>query len=434
LFVPGVRGGSTFLGARLRLAKPLHQGFDNDGFLCGGALVKGIAAMGSAAFGMAIIVLTVYVAGASAAPYVPTDDAVVLERLPERGDPGLRELKRMRAALTATPRDLDAATLVARRAIDASRATGDPRFLGQAQAALSQWWTLPEAPPSVVLLRATIRQSQHDFDGALADLDRLLRANPRAAQARLTRATVLTVVGRFVEAQSDCRQLAAVTTPLVAAGCMAPPTSLSGEAELAYTSLLQALDRPGTDVGAIEWALTLAAEIAQRRGDTVAAEQHFAAALALDPSDAYLKGAYADFLLDSDRPREVLPLVASDIKNDALLLRLLLAEQRVPDQRDAFAAHRAEMAARFDAARRRGDSLHRREEARFRLAVEGDSRGALTLARDNWNVQREPADLRILVDAARAANDAPTLRLATDWIAKTRLEDKAVVAALAGTR
>jgi hypothetical protein len=211
---------------------------------------------------------------------------------------------------------------------------------------------------------------------------------------------------------------------------MAPPASLSGEAERAYTELIQALEKPGTDPGAIEWALTLAAEIAQRRGDGVAAERHFAAALALDPGDAYLKGAYADFLLESNRPRDVLPLVANDIKNDALLLRLLFAEQRLPDQRDAFSAHRAEMAARFDAARRRGDSLHRREEARFRLAVEGDIGGALTLARDNWNVQREPADLRIMVDAARAANDVPTLRLAIDWIAKNRLEDKAVVAAL----
>ena len=394
----------------------------------------GIAAMGSRAFGVVIVVLTVYAGSTSATPYVPADDAVVLERLPERGDPGLRELKKMRAVLAATPRNLDVAASVARRAIAASRATGDPRFLGQAQAALSPWWASPEAPPVVVLLRATIRQSQHDFDGALGDLDRLLLANPRAAQARLTRATVLTVVGRFAEAQSDCGQLASVAPPLVVAGCLAPPTSLSGEAERAYTGLLQALERPGTDPGTIEWALTLAAEIAQRRGDGVAAERHFATALALDPSDAYLKGAYADFLLDSNRPRDVLALVGGDIKNDALLLRLLLAEQRLPDQRDAFVAHRAEMAARFDAARRRGDSMHRREEARFRLAVEGDSRGALTLARDNWNVQREPADLRILVDAARAANDAPTLRLATDWIAKTRLEDKAVVAAVAGSR
>lgn len=371
---------------------------------------------------------------ASAIPFVPSGDDVVLERLPEKGDPALRELKRMRAVLGVAPRNLEVAAAVARRAIEAARATGDPRFLGQAQAALSPWWAAPEAPAVVVLLRATIRQSQHDFTGALADLDRLLTANPRAAQARLTRATVLTVVGRYAEAQADCNELAAIAAPLVVAGCRAPPASLSGDAERAYAELLRVLAKPGTDAATVEWALTLAAEIAQRRGDAVAAEQHYRAALALDPNDAYLKGAYADFLLDGGRPREVLPLVADDIKNDALLLRLLLAEQQLPDRRDAFAAHRADMAARFDAARRRGDSLHRREEARFRLAVERDVPGALSLARDNWNVQREPADLRILVDAARAADDAPTLRLATDWIAKTRLEDKAVTAALAGPR
>jgi tetratricopeptide (TPR) repeat protein len=381
---------------------------------------------------MAIIVLAVYAAETAAAPYVPTDDVVVLERLPERVDARLRELKRLRVALAATPHNLEFAALVARRAIEASRATGDPRFLGQAQAALAPWWTLPEAPSVVLLLRATVRQSQHDFDGALADLDRLLRANPRAAQALLSRATVLTVVGRFDEAQADCRQLAPMVPPLVAAGCIAPATSLSGGGQFAYVALVQALDRPGTDIATVEWAQTLAAEIAQRRGDTVAAERHFAAALRLDSGDAYLKGAYADFLLDSNRARDVLPLLAGDGKNDALLLRLLLAEQRLPDQRDAFLVHRAEMTARFDAARRRGDNLHRREEARFRLAVEADSHGALALARDNWNVQREPADLRILVEAARAANDAPTLRLAADWIAKTHLEDKAVVAALGG--
>ncbi|HEY5862291.1 MAG TPA: hypothetical protein VIX61_04330, partial [Casimicrobiaceae bacterium] len=165
-----------------------------------------------------------------------------------------------------------------------------------------------------------------------------------------------------------------------------------------------------------------------------AAERHFRAALVLDPGDGYLKGAYADFLLDTGRPREVLPLLADDAKNDGLLLRMLLAEQQLADQRDAFLVHRAEMAARFAAARRRGDSLHRREEARFLLAVEGDAAGALALARDNWNVQREPADLRILVDSAKAAGDVAALQMAAEWVAKTRLEDKAVTAALAGAR
>jgi len=377
--------------------------------------------------------LTAMVA-AAAKPYLPDDDAVVLERLPEKSDPTLRDLKRMRATLAATPRNLDVAVAVARRAIDASRATGDPRFVGQAQAALAPWWNAADAPAAVVLLRSTIKQSQHDFDGALADLDSLLKANPRAAQARLTRATVLTVVGRHAQARDDCAALVDLAAPIVVAGCFAPPASLSGDAERAYADLLRVLARPVTDAGVVEWALTLAAEIAQRRGDSVSAEQHFRAALALDPNDAYLKGAYADFLLDSKRPRDVLPLVADDLTNDALLLRRVLAEQQLPDQRDAFVAHRAEMAARFDAARQRGDSLHRREEARFRLAVEGDVAGALVLARDNWKVQREPADLRVLVDSAKSAGDEAALRLATDWIAKTRLEDATLTGALVESR
>lgn len=393
--------------------------------------VLSMRSLRSCAFWVAVAVLPC-AGSAVSAPYLPADDGVVLERLPEKGDPGVRELKRMRAALAATPRDLGVAAVVAERAIDVSRVTGDPRFLGQAQAALDPWWSAPDAPSVVQLLRATIRQRQHDFDGALADLDRLLKANPRAAQARLTRATVLTVVGRHADALADCIELAKVAAPLVVAGCLAPPNSLSGSAGRAYSDLLRALSRPGTDAGLVEWALTLAAEIAQRQGDAAAAERHFRAALVLDPGDGYLKGVYADFLLDARRPREVLPLLADDVKNDGLLLRLLLAEQQLADQRAAFLAHRAEMAARFDAARRRGEGLHRREEARFLLAVEGDAAGALALARDNWNVQREPADLRILVDSAKAAGDAAALRTAAEWVAKTQLEDKAVTAALAG--
>ncbi len=372
--------------------------------------------------------------GVLAKPFVPQTDAVVLERLPEKGDPALAQLKRMRVALTANPRDLEIATAVVRRALEAARTLGDPRFLGQAQAALAPWWTGDDVPPAALLLRATLKQSQHDFEGSLADLDRLLAAHPRLPQARLTRATVLGVVGRYADARRDCAQLAGRVSALVVAGCNAAPASLSGDAVAAYDALVRALANPGEDAGIREWALTLAAEIAARRGDSAAADRHFSDALALDPRDAYLKGAYADYLLDRDRPRDVLALLREDTRNDALLLRLALAEQRLPEQRDAFAAHRADLAARFDAARRRGDSLHRREEARFRLAIENDADAALALARDNWAVQREPADLRILIEAARAARNADALKIASDWVAANRLEDAVTVAALGASR
>lgn len=373
-------------------------------------------------------------APAFAKPYLPADDTIVLERLPEKTDPSLRDVKRLRAALDRSPNDLNLASRLARRAIEAARETGDPRFLGQAQAALTPWWTDSNPPATALLLRATLKQSTHDFNGALADLERLLARNPNDGQALLTRATVLTVQGRYSEARADCARVAKLTVPLVAIACDAGPASVSGEAEPAYRALTSALATPAlarNSADLAEWAATLAGEIAQRRGDVVAAETHFRAALALDPRDPYLLGAYADFLLERDRPAEVVPLLKDYPRNDSLLLRLTLAEARLPEAQAAFEAHRAELKDRFDAARRRGDSLHRREEARYTLELVGDNASALKLARDNWKVQRESADLRVLVASAKAANDGDVLREATDWARRNHLEDATLAALLA---
>jgi len=68
--------------------------------------------------------------------------------------------------------------------------------------------------------------------------------------------------------------------------------------------LAQALARSVDPPGIRAWALTLAAEIAARRGDVDAADTHFREAFSLDPGDAYLRAAYADFLLDIGRPRD----------------------------------------------------------------------------------------------------------------------------------
>ena len=179
---------------------------------------------------MCVAALATLAAGATAAPYVPQSDDVVLERLPEKGDPALAQLKRMRRALAARPADFDIAIPVARKALEAARQLGDPRFLGQAQAALAPWWTADTVPPAALLLRATLKQSQHDFDGSLKDLDRLLAAQPAAAQARLTRATVLGVQGRYADARRDCGELNGRVAPIVFLGCDAVPASLSGAA------------------------------------------------------------------------------------------------------------------------------------------------------------------------------------------------------------
>src|SRR5215472_10388586 len=178
-------------------------------------------------FTLLATVLVLLSSGSWAKPYTPESDGVVLERLPEKGDPSLAQLKRMRAALMMNPRDLNLAVPVARRALEAGRRLGDPRYFGQAQAALAPWWSAEDVPPAALLLRATLKQSQHDFEGSLADLDRLLAAHPALAQARLTRATVLGVRGRYADARRDCEQLNGLVEPVVVTGCEATPASLS---------------------------------------------------------------------------------------------------------------------------------------------------------------------------------------------------------------
>jgi hypothetical protein len=145
----------------------------------------------------------------------------------------------------------------------------------------------------------------------------------------------------------------------------------------------------------------------------------------------YVQTALADLLLADGRAAEARRLLAGETAADPLLLRLAIAETRLghPD-RDA---HRALLADRFAAARLRGDAArHRREEALFALAVDDRPADALALALANWQVQREPADARLLAEAAVAAGQPQALAPLTTWITETGFRDAETEALLAG--
>lgn len=358
-------------------------------------------------------------AGAVAAPRVPASDDEVVERLPSRSAAWRQE----RAALRKAPQAWPLATGTARSAIARARATGDPRELGLAQAALAPWWTEPAPPPPVRLLRATIRQSQHAFGEALTDLE-AVRADPAApaelrAQAALTGAAVLQVLGRLDEAERACGalQVDAGTPPPArqAAGvCLAELRTLRGDpasGEAALARLAAADARAGGAL--VGWIALVRAEAAERRGDGAAAERHYRTALGA-ADDVYTRAAFADFLLDQGRPAEVLPLVEGRDDADALLLRHAIARQRLHDP--AAPALRDRLLARFEAARERGDAgLHRREEARLALDLQREPARALTLALAQWRDQKEPADAWLLARAAQAAGRHDALEPLRAW-------------------
>ncbi|UTY59630.1 tetratricopeptide repeat protein [Massilia sp. erpn] len=370
-------------------------------------------------------------AWALAGARIPRDDAEVLETLPRQADGQTQELRRMRAALSAAPHRLQLATALARRYIEAGRRENDPRYFGHAQAVLQPWWNEASPPAEVRLLRATLLQNSHRFDEAQADLAALTKQNPGDAQAWLTRATVHVAQGRYAEAKAACARLSLLASPLVSAACIANAAGLSGNLAQSQELLRTVLARyPDEAAGLRVWAQTLLAEMAARRGDAAVAEQSFRSALAADPRDGYLLGAYADFLLDQNRADEVVGLLRTHGRADALLLRYALALRQSGKDAAALAAAGNELQARFQAAAMRGDTVHRREEARYALHLRGDSKTALRLALANWQVQKEAADARILLEAALAANEPQAAVPASRWIRTAGMEDRALAALL----
>src|SRR6266480_2648592 len=305
-----------------------------------------------------------------AAPYVPKDDATVLERLPLKPtDPLGRELRELRARLAAQPDDLDAAVTIGRHYFRLAMSEGDPRFIGYAEVALRPWARSKELPRNVLVLRALLRKYRHDFAGALDDLAAAAASSRSDAEVWPWRAAILLVQADYVGALSACDPLRARGESLDWIGCKSSVEGVTGAAERAYASLSEGLARErGVRAGPRLWMLSRLAEFSLVLGETDRAERHFKEALSLGVSDQFLLAAYADFLLDRGRPQEVVTLLKDWTRSDPLLLRL-------------------------------------------------------ALAKENWTLQREPRDARILLEAALAANDPKAAQPALYWLARTGYQD-----------
>ena len=190
-------------------------------------------------------------------------------------------------------------------------------------------------------------------------------------------------------------------------------TALSGEAS-------------GTNPELSAWIRGLLAESSERLGDWAGAESHYRKALAHTPNDNFLLVAYADLLLDRDRPAEVLTLLADYSQSDTAFLRLALAHAAL--KTPEASRYTWMMGARFDALAQRGSDYFGREQVRFALHLQRDPRTALALAQRNWEVQRAPWDARVLLEAARAAGDPQAAAPVVAFVRETRLEDPVIEA------
>ncbi|MGZ9030357.1 MAG: hypothetical protein ACXW2G_03235 [Burkholderiaceae bacterium] len=348
-----------------------------------------------------------------AAHAAPSRDTVVARNLLPRS-------AKQAVALLTTPADEGQAARLARvrMLLQAGRASGDTRTLGLAEATLAG----VAEDDEVRVLRATIDQSRHRFAAARTLLDRVLATQPRHPQALLTRATIGAVTGDYAIAAADCRTLREVHVD-AAAICGAQVDALTGGQQRAAEVLAIAERR--TEGPLLAWTQALQGQLAEQRGDARAAVATYRASLQ-HADDLSTRLALADVLL-AERAFDALANVLRDAPPaDGVLLRRWLAERAQGGSADAL---QAQLTQRFADAEQRGELLHAREAALFALA-RGDARQALRWARQNWQAQREPADLLALAQAARAAGDRAVEREVREWLQRTGLSDVRIERAL----
>ncbi len=363
---------------------------------------------------------------AQSAPRTPVNDATVIEKLPFRaGDSRARELNALRASARKAPSDAVIAAALAQAYFDTAQARSDPRFIGYADAVLSPFD--PQMSVDLLVIRGMLRQYRHDFDGALGDFAAALAQDPERAGAHAWRGAIYLVMAQYDKARQECAALLDLQRPVLQGGCTGLVQAYTGQLTSAYATLQKTLALARYDEQRL-WLLTRLGEVSAWLGHKARAERHYRDALALGRDDAYLLAAWADFLLDNKRPAEVVKLLAGWEASDPLLLRLAEAETllRVP----AAIAHVQALDDRFAAAKLRGDTSHRAEEARFQLRLRNNAVLAVQLAAANYQVQKEPRDLRMLLEAALAARDPDAAKPARNWLQSTGFED-ALMRALA---
>jgi hypothetical protein len=359
------------------------------------------------------------VSGAQAAPYTPTSDSQVIGTLPFRAnDRSARELSARRAAVARNPADPEPAVALAQQYFDLAMARGDPRYVGYANAVVERFTNSMNAP--LLVVRGTLRQYRHDFAAALDDYAAALKLDAGLASAHAWRAAIYLVQARYGLAETECEALQRLNRPVLHGGCAGMALAYSGHLDRAYATLQKALAMAQHDDHRL-WLHTRLGEVAAWMGQPAKAEQHFRSAVSLGQDDGYLLAAWSDFLLDHGRNAEVVKLLTNWESSDGLLLRLAEAEASLKLPRAA--EHIQTLAARFAAARLRGDTTHRAEEARYLLRLQGDARQAAQLAAENYRIQKEPRDARIALEAALATGDPDAAQDVQQWLMSSRFED-----------
>ncbi|TWX73545.1 hypothetical protein ESZ39_03490 [Colwellia sp. C1TZA3] len=295
---------------------------------------------------------------------------------------------------------------------DASKPGLASRYYGRASALLKP--LLLAAPNDLELqfYSATVLQHYHEFEQAQKLLSEILQLQPDHVAAWLMKANIHMVQGDLVAAKRACLQVLGQGSLLLSTACVLEVNAEQGQVAQSYQQLQRVVNMAG-DIPREQhvWLKQILADLAQRQQLPEQAIQHLSGFPLAQAPVSYL-ALWADIHLAQQQANLVLdklgPIVmASDSFDDALLLRLALAEQAINSvSKSAEKVWQQRLTQRIEIRLKRNDTAHAADIARYYLDIAPEPLKALHWAKINWQQAKLGPDKRLLERALAIQNSS----------------------------
>lgn len=372
--------------------------------------------------------------------FKPAASAVVLSASVHAAKGRPDSFRALDQAWRAQPQNLPTALAYARAVFTLGLTEGDLRWYGSAKAALKPWWTVADLPAEAYFLRGLVKQGFHDFQEGLQDINRAIALEPARAEFWSWRFALHLLLADMSAAQKDIEEMGRLLGAEEAQVYRAVLLYRTGQPLPAVAMLSRAIRSANyQDAASQDWLGFHLGEAHRVAGQPAKALAVWGQRLKASPQSHLIRLSLADLLNQQGQYREAktiaMAATSSNAPNspatltDALLMQAVLASRGLKDPDEGRLASQLE--ARLQSQALRQEALIERPKLIYQIAYGRDLKAGLALSIDNWQLQKEPPDALLFVQAALALGQARAAEPVVKWAEKTGYTDPQLTPMLA---
>jgi len=373
----------------------------------------------------------------------PSDAAVVLPASVHAASGPQNSLRALDQAWRAQPQNLVPALAYARAVFTLGLKEGDLRWYGSAKAALTPWWTAADLPAEAYFLRGLVKQGFHDFPGGLQDIDRAIALEPGRAELWSWRFALHLLLADMAAAQKDINEIGRLFGEEEAQVYRAVLQYRTGQPLPAVDMLSRAIRSANyQDDSSQDWLGFHLGEAHRVAGQPARALEVWGQRLKASPQSHLIRLSLADLLNQQGQYKQAKRVAlftagpgsgnaptSTATVTDALLMQAVLASRGLKDPDENRLA--SQLQARLASQALRQEAMIERPKLIYQIAYGRDAKAGLALSIDNWQLQKEPPDALLFVQAALALGQTRAAEPVVRWAEKTGYQEPPLTLLLA---